>query len=219
MQRAYDVLGRTLELARADITRLAVDAIVSSENSDLVMDRPDGPSVSAAIRRLEGEDLARDLARLGPVEPGRAVVTPARRLPCRWVIHAATVVRTEAGHESSLEVLREAVRSAMRLAAGLGLRSLAFPAFGVRAAAVPREAASQAMVEETVAGLRERTPLRRVVSPPRPRALSWFLRGGRRPRQPPPASRCAYASSAARARWPGPSSTTPRRWPTPPRAP
>lgn len=163
MQRAYDVLGRTLELARADITRLAVDAIVSSENSDLVMDRPDGPSVSAAIRRLEGEDLARDLARLGPVEPGRAVVTPARRLPCRWVIHAATVVRTEAGHESSLEVLREAVRSAMRLAAGLGLRSLAFPAFGVRAAAVPREAASQAMVEEIVAGLRERTPLRRVV--------------------------------------------------------
>ncbi|MCO5171964.1 MAG: CHAT domain-containing protein [Planctomycetes bacterium] len=163
MQRAYDVLGRTLELARADITRLAVDAIVSSENSDLVMDRPDGPSVSAAIRRLEGEDLARDLARLGPIDPGRAVVTPARRLPCRWVIHAATVVRTEAGHESSLEVLREAVRSAMRLAAGLGLRSLAFPAFGVRAAAVPREAASRAMVEEIVAGLRERTPLRRVV--------------------------------------------------------
>lgn len=42
VQRTYDVLGRTLELARADITALAVDAIVSSENSDLIMDRPDG---------------------------------------------------------------------------------------------------------------------------------------------------------------------------------
>lgn len=163
MQRTYDVLGRTLELARADITALAVDAIVSSENSDLIMDRPDGPSVSAAIRRLEGEDMARDLARLGPIEPGRAVVTPARRLPCRYVLHAATVVRTESGHHTTPEVLREAVRSAMRLAAGLGLRSLAFPAFGVRAADVPREVASQLMVEEIVEGLKERTPLRRVV--------------------------------------------------------
>lgn len=163
MHRAYDIFGRTLELARADITRLAVDAIVSSENSDLVMDRPDGPSVSAAIRRIEGEDMARDLARLGPIEPGRAVVTPTRRLACRYVIHAATVVRTESGHHSTPEVLREAVRSAMRLAAGLGLRSLALPAFGVRASAVPREVASQAMIEAIVEGLRERTPLRRVV--------------------------------------------------------
>lgn len=163
VQRTYDVLGRTLELARADITALAVDAIVSSENSDLIMDRPDGPSVSAAIRRLEGEDMARDLARLGPIDPGRAVLTATRRLPCRYVIHAATVVRTESGHHSSPEVLREAVRSAMRLAAGLGLRSLAFPAFGVRATAVPREVASQVMVEEIVEGLKERTPLRRVV--------------------------------------------------------
>lgn len=163
MQRTYEVLGRTLELHRADITRLAVDAIVSSENSDLVMDRPDGPSVSAAIRRIEGEGMASDLARLGPIEPGRAVLTAARHLPCRYVIHAATVVRTEDGHHSTLDMLRDAVRSAMQLAAGLGLRSIAFPAFGVRAASVPRDAASQVMVEEIVEALKERTPLRRVV--------------------------------------------------------
>lgn len=161
--REYEVLGRKLQVHQGDITRLAVDAIVSSENSDLVMDRPDGPSVSAAIRRIEGEELARDLARLGPIEPGRAVVTPTRHLPCKYVIHAATVIRTEAGHQSSLQQIREAVRSALRLASGLGLQSLALPAFGVRAAQLPREATSQAMVEELVAGLRERTTLRRVV--------------------------------------------------------
>jgi O-acetyl-ADP-ribose deacetylase (regulator of RNase III) len=127
------------------------------------MDHPDGPSVSAAIRRAEGEELARDVARLGPIEPGRAVVTPARRLPCKWIIHAAVVERTEAGHISSAATIREAVRSALRLASGLGLSSIAFPAFAVRAAQVPRELASQVMVEELVAGLSERTTLRRVV--------------------------------------------------------
>lgn len=163
MEREYDVLGRTLAIHHGDITRLAVDAIVSSENGDLVMDHPDGPSVSAAIRRAEGEELARDVARLGPIEPGRAVVTPARRLPCKWIVHAAVVERTEAGHTSSAATIREAVRSALRLASGLGLSSIAFPAFAVRAAQVPRELASQVMVEELVAGLSERTTLRRVV--------------------------------------------------------
>lgn len=163
MQREYEVRGRKLQLHLGDITRLEVDAIVSSENSDLVMDRPDGASVSGAIRRAEGEEMAQALARLGPIEPGRAVVLPARRLPCRWVIHAASVVRTEEGHVSSPDLLRESVRSALRLAAGLGLSSVAFPAFGVRAAAVPRAAAAEAMVREMVAALSEPTPLKRVV--------------------------------------------------------
>ena len=163
MQREYDVRGRKLQLHLGDITRLEVDALVSSENSDLVMDRPGGPSVSGAIRRIEGEEMAQALARLGPIEPGRAVVLPARRLPCRWVIHAASVVRTEDGHVSSPELVRESVRSALRLAAGLGLGSVAFPAFGVRAASLPRAAAAQAMVEEMVAALSEPTSLRRVV--------------------------------------------------------
>lgn len=163
MRREYEVRGRKLQLHLGDITRLEVDAIVSSENSDLVMDRVDGPSVSGAIRRIEGEEMAQSLARLGPVEPGRAVVLPARRLPCRWVIHAATVVRTEEGHVSSPELVRESVRSALRLAAGLGLSSVAFPAFGVRAASLPPAAAAEAMVREMVAALSEPTPLQRIV--------------------------------------------------------
>jgi O-acetyl-ADP-ribose deacetylase (regulator of RNase III) len=163
VQRAYEVMGRRLEIHLGDITALEVGAIVSSENSDLVMDVPGGPSVSGAIRRVEGDDLAHELARMGPIEPGRAVVTPARHLPCRWVIHAATVIKTEGGHRSTLEILRQAVRSALQLAAGLGVESVAFPAFGVRAAEVPRGQSSQIMVEEIVSALRERTSLRRVV--------------------------------------------------------
>jgi O-acetyl-ADP-ribose deacetylase (regulator of RNase III) len=163
MQRAYDVLGGQLQIHLGDITRLDVDAIVNSENSDLLMDLPGGPSVSGAIRRVEGEPMARALARLGPLEPGRAVVLPAQHLPCRWVIHAATVVQTEVGHRSSPEIIGRAVRSALQLAAGLGLGSVAFPAFGVRAADVPAREASQAMVQALVDALREQSTLRRVV--------------------------------------------------------
>ncbi|MGE0707070.1 MAG: CHAT domain-containing protein [Planctomycetota bacterium] len=163
MRREYEVGGRKLEIHLGDITQLVVDAIVNSENSDLIMDRPGGPSVSGAIRALEGDGMAEALARLGPIEPGRAVVTPASKLFCRWIVHAASVVKTEEGHRTSLPWIREAVRSSLQLAAGLGLESIAFPAFGVRATDVGSERSSEAMVEELVAGLRQPTSLRRIV--------------------------------------------------------
>lgn len=163
MQREYEVMGRKLQIHLGDITQLEVDAIVSSENSDLVMDELGGPSVSGAIRRAEGNQIAAALARLGPIEPGRAVLTPSTELPCRWIVHAASVVKTEVGHHSSLTIIREAVRSSLQLAAGLGLESIAFPAFGVRATNITPAQASVAMVQELVAGLKGQTPLRRIV--------------------------------------------------------
>lgn len=163
MDRTYRVLGRELQIHLGDITRVEVDAIVSSENSDLIMDHAGGASVSGAIRAKEGEAMAATLTRLGPIEPGQAVVTPAQHLPAKWVVHAAAVVKTEAGHWTTLPILRGAVRSALALAAGLGLQSLAFPAFGVRATNIGVEASCQAMVDEIVAFLRGPSSIRRVV--------------------------------------------------------
>lgn len=163
MERTYRILGRQLQIHLGDITRLEVDAIVSSENSDLIMDLAGGASVSGAIRQAEGEAMAATLARLGPIEPGRAVVTPTHSLPAKWIVHAAAVIKTEAGHHTSLEIVREAVRSSLSLAAGLGLDSIAFPAFGVRATNLGVAASCQAMVEEIVACLRRPSSLRRVV--------------------------------------------------------
>lgn len=163
MDRTYRVLGRELQIHLGDITRLEVDAIVSSENSDLIMDQAGGASVSGAIRGVEGDAIAATLTRLGPIEPGQAVVTPATVLAAKWVVHAAAVVKTEAGHWTTLPILRGAVRSSLALAAGLGLESVAFPAFGVRATNIGVEASCQAMVDEIVAFLRGPSSIRRVV--------------------------------------------------------
>lgn len=163
VDRTYRVLGRELQIHLGDITRVEVAAIVSSENSDLIMDQAGGASVSGAIRAKEGDAIAETLTRLGPIEPGQAVVTPATQLPAKWIVHAAAVVKTEAGHWTTLPILRGAVRSALALAAGLGLESIAFPAFGVRATNIGVEASCQAMVDEIVAFLRGPSSIRRVV--------------------------------------------------------
>src|SRR2546425_12831150 len=63
----------------------------------------------------------------GPIEPGDAVVTGAGRLPCRHVIHAATMAQDLM---TSADLIRRATRSSLRRADALKLASVAFPALG-----------------------------------------------------------------------------------------
>lgn len=165
MYREYCIGSRRLKIFLGDITDLQVDAIVNSENNDLIMDRPDGPSVSGAIRRRAGDGMAEEVARLGPIEPGQAVVTPASgNLRCRYVIHAAVVKRsTPIEHKTTPTILRNSVRSSLEVAKAFGMKSIAFPAFGVRAAQVPREVSSDLMIEEVTRFLQGESPLQEVV--------------------------------------------------------
>jgi O-acetyl-ADP-ribose deacetylase (regulator of RNase III) len=165
MHRSYPVAGRVLEVFFGDITDLPLDAIVNSENSDLRMDVAGGQSVSAAIRRIEGEEFAAETARLGPIELGRAVAVPARKLRARYVIHAASVKKLDlTRHETTPELIASAVRSSLAVASGLGLKTVALPAFGVRAAQVPREVASEVMIDAIFEHLSSgKTTLERVV--------------------------------------------------------
>jgi O-acetyl-ADP-ribose deacetylase (regulator of RNase III) len=164
VHRSYSIAGRTLEVFFGDITDLPVDAIVNSENSDLHMDGVGGASVSAAIRRIEGDEFAAETARLGPLELGRAVAIRSRKLRARFVIHAASVRRLGPDHhETTPEAIASAVRSSLAVASSLGLRSVALPAFGVRAAKVPREVASEVMIDAIVEQLSKPSSLERVV--------------------------------------------------------
>ncbi|MDQ7844438.1 MAG: macro domain-containing protein [Armatimonadota bacterium] len=150
-------IGRTvLSVHQGDITRLQVDAIVNAANTHLWM----GGGVAGAIKRAGGVEIEREAVRLGPVAVGEAVATHAGRLPCRHVIHAATM-----GPDlvTSAEAIRNATRSSLRLADALGLTSLAFPLLGTGVGGFPPQEAARLMVAETVAYLQGGSSLAAIV--------------------------------------------------------
>jgi len=73
-----------IEVVRADITTLDVDAIVNAANSALA----GGGGVDGAIHRAAGPELLAACRMHGRCPPGQAVVTPGFRLRARFVIHA-----------------------------------------------------------------------------------------------------------------------------------
>jgi O-acetyl-ADP-ribose deacetylase (regulator of RNase III) len=131
-----------IEVVRADITTLAVDAIVNAANGSLA----GGGGVDGAIHRAAGPALVRASRALGPIGAGDAVITPGFALPARHVIHAVGPVwRGGAFHEP--ELLQRAYDRAFALATAAGdVRSIAFPAISTGVYAFPKSLAAEIAV-------------------------------------------------------------------------
>jgi O-acetyl-ADP-ribose deacetylase (regulator of RNase III) len=157
MSAAADPRARC-EVVEGDITRLAVDAIVNAANRAL----EPGGGVCGAIHRAAGPELARACRAVAPCPTGEARITPGFRLPARHVIHAVGPV-WQGGGAGEEAALAACYRSALRLAAGHGLASIAFPAISTGIYGFPAERATEIAVA-TVAELLAATPsLERVV--------------------------------------------------------
>jgi len=120
------VSGKVIELVLGDITRQRVDAIVNAANSTLL----GGGGVDGAIHRAGGPailDACRAIrAERGECPTGEAVLTGGGGLPARYVIHAVGPV-WRGGDQGEPELLASCYRSALRIAASHGFRSVAFP--------------------------------------------------------------------------------------------
>ena len=128
-----------IEVVRADITTLDVDAIVNAANPSLA----GGGGVDGAIHRAAGTELARAAMAFGRCPPGAAVITPGFRLRARYVIHAVGPV-WEGGHEGEEAMLRQTYVSAFtRAREQPSIRSIAFPAISTGAYMFPRERAAR----------------------------------------------------------------------------
>jgi O-acetyl-ADP-ribose deacetylase (regulator of RNase III) len=145
-----------VEVLEADITRLEVDAIANAANTSLMH----GGGVAGAIARAGGPEIERESRQRAPVGLGEAVETGGGDMPCRWVIHAATM---ELGGPTSAEIIRRATASTLRRADELGARSLALVAFGTGVGGFPLQEAARIEVQEVRRHFERDSQLERIV--------------------------------------------------------
>lgn len=132
------MLIQNIFVRRADITTLAVDAVVNSANRSLL----GGGGVDRAIHRAAGRELLWACADLGGCDVGKSKITPGFRLPAKFVVHTVAPAWT-GGRRGEAELLASAYRSALDLALERDLHSIAFSMLSRGIHRYPAEAAAE----------------------------------------------------------------------------
>jgi O-acetyl-ADP-ribose deacetylase len=138
---------------RGDLTQADVDVVVNAANPGLL----GGGGVDGAIHAAGGPAIlaeCREVKRRlpgGRLPRGSAVATTAGRLPARWVVHTAGPIWSATRDQSA--VLRSCYTESLRVADGLGARTVAFPAISAGIYGWPLEDAAR----QAVAGVRAAT--------------------------------------------------------------
>lgn len=151
-------------IVHGDITRMEVDAVVNAANEWML----GGGGVDGAIHAAAGPELLEACRAVPEVRPGircpigEARITPAFRLPSRYIIHTVGP-RWRDGTRGEAELLASCYRACLALAHDRQFRSVAFPAISTGAFAYPLLPACRIAVSECVAFLASDTTVSEII--------------------------------------------------------
>ncbi len=132
----------TIRLTKGDITAIEADAVVNAANSSLL----GGGGVDGAIHRKGGEAILDECIQIrnrqGGCKTGEAVYTTAGNLPARYVIHTVGPVWNGGDHGEG-ELLRNCYMNSLKIAAELGLKTVAFPNISTGIYGYPKQKAAE----------------------------------------------------------------------------
>ena len=141
-------------IIRDDITRVKADAIVNTANPEPTY----GEGTDYAVYMAAGaKELLSERKKIGAMQTGEVFVTPAFRLPAKYIIHAVGPGWIDGNH-GELDDLASCYRKSLLMAKQMRLESIAFPLIATGVNGFPKDKALKTALE-TIAAFLEHNDL------------------------------------------------------------
>lgn len=144
-----------LRLVQGDLTAMPVDAFVFYAREDLAI----GSGFGTAIQMRAGVVVKNELAKIGTLPLGEAVITGAGAMAPKHIIHANGPKFQEADLEKKLT---RTVAAALKVASDNNLATLAFPPMGAGFYGIPLDLCARVMTDTIKTFVQGGTSLREI---------------------------------------------------------